>query len=85
MLDAYSTNTNLTLSSILSNLSLKANTTDITKALIGLGNVDNTSDLSKPISTAAQSALDTKLFTCQLTQFLANSQWLVVGYLHLNL
>jgi hypothetical protein len=28
----------------------------ITKAMVGLGNVDNTSDLSKPISTAIQSA-----------------------------
>lgn len=31
----------------------------ITKTTIGLGNVDNTSDLNKPISTAAQVALDT--------------------------
>lgn len=32
----------------------------ITKATIGLGNVDNTSDLNKPISTATQTALDLK-------------------------
>ena len=32
----------------------------ITKAMIGLGNVDNTSDLNKPISTATQAALDLK-------------------------
>jgi hypothetical protein len=32
----------------------------ITKAMVGLGNVDNTSDLNKPISTATQAALDTK-------------------------
>ena len=31
-----------------------------TKADIGLGNVDNTSDLNKPISTATQNALNTK-------------------------
>ncbi|WP_417456174.1 hypothetical protein [Kordiimonas sp.] len=31
-----------------------------TKADIGLGNVDNTSDANKPISTATQAALDTK-------------------------
>jgi len=30
----------------------------ITKTTIGLGNVDNTSDLNKPISTATQTALD---------------------------
>ena len=33
----------------------------LTKAAVGLGNVDNTNDLSKPISTAAQAALDSKL------------------------
>lgn len=32
----------------------------ITKAMVGLGNVDNTSDASKPISTAVQTALDGK-------------------------
>lgn len=34
---------------------------EITKANIGLGNVDNTSDLAKPISTAQQAALDAKV------------------------
>lgn len=33
----------------------------ITKSDIGLGNVDNTSDLNKPISTATQNALNLKL------------------------
>lgn len=33
----------------------------VTKAMVGLGNVDNTSDASKPVSTATQSALDLKL------------------------
>ena len=33
----------------------------ITKSMVDLGNVDNTADASKPISTATQSALDTKL------------------------
>ena len=33
---------------------------NITKANVGLGNVDNTSDLNKPISTATQAALDLK-------------------------
>ena len=32
----------------------------VTKAQVGLGNVDNTSDLNKPISTATQTALDLK-------------------------
>lgn len=33
---------------------------NVTKAQIGLGNVDDTSDLDKPISTATQNALDEK-------------------------
>lgn len=32
----------------------------VTKAQVGLGNVDNTSDINKPISTATQNALDLK-------------------------
>lgn len=34
---------------------------ELSKEDVGLGNVDNTSDLSKPISTATQSALDEKV------------------------
>jgi hypothetical protein len=34
-----------------------------TKSDVGLGNVDNTSDLNKPISTATQTALDAKVPT----------------------
>jgi len=50
-------------------LSLKANAASpaftgtvsgITKAMVGLSNVDNTSDVNKPISTATQSALNLK-------------------------
>jgi hypothetical protein len=33
----------------------------ITKSMVGLGNVDNTSDALKPVSTAQQTALDLKL------------------------
>ena len=33
----------------------------LTKSSVGLGNVDNTSDVSKPVSTAQQTALDAKL------------------------
>ena len=35
-------------------------TTGITKAVIELGNADNTADVDKPISTATQTALDGK-------------------------
>jgi len=35
-------------------------TSDITKEAVGLGNVDNTSDADKPVSTATQTALNAK-------------------------
>lgn len=47
---------------------------NITKANVGLGNVDNTSDLNKPISTATQSALDAKANTSDLTNYIPTSQ-----------
>ena len=56
-------------SSLNSGLALKANIASptftgtvggITKSMVGLGNVDNTSDTAKPVSTAQQTALDLK-------------------------
>ena len=41
----------------------------LTKADVGLGSVDNTADLSKPISTATQSALDSKLNASAVSVF----------------
>lgn len=38
-----------------------ANPHGVTKAQVGLGNADNTSDADKPISTATQAALDAKV------------------------
>ena len=43
-----------------SHISDKSNPHGVTKAQIGLGDVDNTSDANKPISTATQAALDAK-------------------------
>ena len=37
--------------------------TGLTKSSVGLSNVDNTSDIDKPVSTATQAALDTKANT----------------------
>jgi hypothetical protein len=57
-------------SAIQTQLNAKAPTADptftgtvsgVTKAHVGLGNVDNTSDTNKPVSTATQTALDAKL------------------------
>lgn len=44
----------------------------VTKAQIGLGNVDNTSDLNKPISTAVQTALNSKASNTDLTNHTGN-------------
>ena len=39
----------------------KENPHEVTKVQVGLGDVDNTSDVNKPISTATQTALNGKL------------------------
>jgi len=39
----------------------------VTKSHVGLGNVDNTSDANKPVSTATQTALDLKASTSDLS------------------
>lgn len=53
--DTYATITNLN-----AHTSNTSNPHSVTKSQVGLGNVDNTSDLSKPISTATQTALNAK-------------------------
>lgn len=47
----------------------KIGNVNITKANIGLSNVDDTSDADKPVSTATQSALDNKLDAADLILF----------------
>jgi hypothetical protein len=42
-------------------LSVTGSASGITKTMVGLANVDNTADADKPVSTAAQTALDAKL------------------------
>lgn len=55
---AAAVQTNLT-----SHTNNKSNPHSVTKAQVGLGNVDNTSDANKPISTATQTALNGKANT----------------------
>ena len=50
----------LDLKAPLANPTFTGTVNGITKSMVGLGNVDNTSDASKPISTATQTALDNK-------------------------
>lgn len=48
-------------SKIDNHISNTSNPHEVTKAQVGLGNADNTSDLDKPVSTAQQTALDGKV------------------------
>jgi hypothetical protein len=47
----------------------------ITKTMVGLGNVDNTSDSNKPVSTAQQTALDDKVGKSASTGTTVNLIW----------
>jgi hypothetical protein len=51
----------------LANPTFTGTVSGITKAMVGLGSVDNTSDVAKPISTATQAALDLKADSSDLT------------------
>ena len=53
--------------------------TGLLKGDVGLGNVDNTSDSSKPISTATQTELDTKLNKLVQTNAQSGAYQLAVG------
>lgn len=59
-LNSLETKANNTLSTLNSHTANTQNPHNVTKAQVGLGNVDNTSDINKPISTATQAALDLK-------------------------
>ena len=72
--------TDLTLKADIADLNLKApiasptftgNVSGITSTMVGLGNVNNTTDLAKPISTVTQTALDLKANTTDLEAGLA--------------
>lgn len=43
---------------------------NVTKEQLGIGNVDNTSDMDKPVSTAQQNVLDSALSTHNISDFL---------------
>jgi hypothetical protein len=51
----------------------------LNKTAVGLGNVDNTSDANKPVSTATQTALDAKTNKLIVTNRQTASYTLVIG------
>jgi hypothetical protein len=55
-------------------LTVTGNTVGLTKSMVGLSLVDNTSDLSKPISTLMQTALDTKVSSSTLSNSLSTKE-----------
>lgn len=52
----------------------KTGTVSLVKGDVGLGNVDNTADASKPISTATQTALDAKAPLAPITSLVAGTK-----------
>ena len=48
---------------VVTSVASKTGDVELVKGDVGLGNVDNTSDADKPVSTATQTALDTKVST----------------------
>ena len=59
-LSAYATQTALDLKAPIANPTFTGTVSGVTSAMVGLGDVDNTSDANKPVSTATQTALDLK-------------------------
>lgn len=56
----YATNTALNLKAPLASPTFTGTVSGISKTMVGLSNVDNTSDVNKPISSVVQAALNTK-------------------------
>ena len=65
-LDAKASNTDLALKAPLASPAFTGTVSGITATMVGLGNVDNTSDANKPVSTATQNALDAKASNADL-------------------
>lgn len=60
--------------SLTSHTGNKSNPHGVTKAQVGLGNVDNTSDANKPVSTATQNALNGKVDKVSGKSLVADSE-----------
>jgi hypothetical protein len=71
--------TDLGLKAPLANPTFTGTVAGITKSMVGLSNVDNTSDANKPVSTATQTALDGKSGTAHTHSYLSTSGGTVSG------
>ncbi|MDO7173992.1 hypothetical protein, partial [Mariniflexile sp. AS56] len=60
-LSSYATNANLALKANIASPTFTGTVSGITSTMVGLANVNNTSDANKPVSTAGQTALDLKV------------------------
>lgn len=72
--DIPTTNALLAVKEDKANLKSLAYRDSLNKADVGLGNVNNTSDLNKPISTATQAALNNKVDTTTLDNYYTNTE-----------
>jgi hypothetical protein len=63
--------TSLALKANINNPTFTGTVGGITKTMVGLGNVDNTSDINKPVSTATQTILNNKANSSDVTSGLA--------------
>ena len=60
-LDTIATDVSTTQAELASHEANLSNPHSVTKSQVGLSNVDNTSDVNKPVSTAQQTAIDAKV------------------------
>lgn len=60
-----------------SHVSNKSNPHDVTASQVGLGNVDNTADIDKPVSTAQQAALDNLKNELSETIVSESDEWII--------
>ncbi len=65
--------------SLQEHISDKTNPHNVTKEQLAIGNVDNTSDIDKPVSTAQQNALDTALSTHNTSDSSHNDMRLLIS------
>jgi hypothetical protein len=87
----YETITNVALKAPIANPTFTGTVAGVTKSMVGLGSVDNTTDAAKPVSTAQQTALDLKAnlsgptftgtVTLPSTTSIGNASSTEIGYL----